>query len=127
MTPEAWAFATQAVVTAAGVAVVWLKLRRTRASVNHAAEVAEQARDYAEPTGNGFAAEVLKTLREIRGEVAEVRGGLGELRNDVRGNTGAIVGHLGDHARGGTGQLDRPAPPEDPSPGKRKRGRRRPR
>ena len=78
-------------------------------------------------TIKGFAAEVLKTLREIRGEVAEVRGGLGELRNDVRGNTGAIVGHLGDHARGGTGQLDRPAPPEDPSPGKRKRGRRRPR
>jgi hypothetical protein len=58
MTPEAWGFLGTAVVQLAGVIVVWLKIRKTRDAVDHAAHAAERAARWAEPTGNGFADEV---------------------------------------------------------------------
>lgn len=65
MTPEAWTFAGIITTQAAGVAVVWLKLRKTRQHVDQAKAAALDAADLSRPTGNGWASKVLGKLDHI--------------------------------------------------------------
>lgn len=97
MTPEAWTFAGVCVVQLASLTGIWLKLRTT-------ARDASEAKEYARPTGNGFAGKVLGSLDDIH---KDIRG----LRADAARDREALTTHLGDHARA---SLHVPAPRTSP-------------
>lgn len=97
MTAEAWTFAGICVVQIAGLIGIWLK-------VHTAASDARAAKEYAQPTGNGFAGKVLDGLDDIR---ADMRG----MRADAARDRDALTTHLADHARA---SLHIPAPRTSP-------------
>lgn len=66
---------TQIVVAAIGAMslVLVAVIERGRRAARDAQQVAEEARDYAKPTGNGFAARVTASLERIETELADHR------------------------------------------------------
>lgn len=92
--PEFWPAAAAAFAAAATAvsAVAVAKIGKTNSRVQAIETTSEQARDFARPTGNGFARTVLDTLGEIKTDVRE-------MRQDIAEDRHLITGHLQDHAR----------------------------
>lgn len=86
------------IITAVGaivVAALPLLLKRTRESrdaADLAREVAEEAREFARPTGNGFAGSVLRQLAVIQKELAD-------LRDASDADRRVMIQHLADHVK----------------------------
>ena len=93
MSHDAWLFAGTLVTTAgtlvSAVAVAYFKLRGQVTAAKHEAA---QAKTYAQPTGNGFAANVLSALNEIRKDQRA-------MREEAAADRAVLIGHLQDHSR----------------------------
>lgn len=113
-----WEVAGIIAAQAGAAAVVWLQVRsktkEAKDEATRAATTAEEARELARPTGNGYAATTLSLLQDIRDQVAltqesvaEVRGDVRDLRSEVKEDRQTVARHItdfgrhvADHARG---------------------------
>ena len=101
MTGEAWA-AIAAIVGSLSVAVSGVlvaKVNATTRAASEAAEAATAARDYAQPTGNGYADETRDALRRIEETQREHTGAIRDLTERHVRTNGWLTRHLADHAQ----------------------------
>lgn len=93
VSPEAWGFlGILAAQFGAGYAV-WLKVRKSEGKIDEAKETAEETRELARPTGNGYAATTIKLLNTALHEIREVKTDVRDLRHEVAADRDASVRH----------------------------------
>ena len=91
LSQDAWAFLGLIVAQGAVIAVAIINNRSTKQKVAEVQETAQEAVDYAKPTGNGFAGKTLGALERIESLVAG-------LKTDVRSQGERLDRHLERHA-----------------------------
>jgi hypothetical protein len=91
---EAWAALGVIVsaISAGGSGVAIARINKTGKKVDAASNLAEEARDLSEPTGNGYAKKTVGLLELIHAEVRD-------MRAEAIADRAALTGHLADHAR----------------------------
>lgn len=89
--PESWQFYGIVVTQITTGFIVWMKLRRSREAIDHAAKSAAKAAKLSEPTGNGFADEIREDLAELKRLVRQSYQVAAEARDEIREHKDAHI------------------------------------
>lgn len=101
MNGEVWA-AVAAIVGSLSVAVSGVlvaKVNTTSKSASEAAAAAVEARDFSQPTGNGYADETRAALRRIEQQGIDNAAAIRDLTERHTRTNGWLTRHLSDHAQ----------------------------
>lgn len=112
MTPEAWS-AAAAIVGSLSLAVSGVVIARVNAAHKTAAEArdeATQAKDFAQPTGNGYADRTIRALARIEEQQAAMSAAIRDVAERQARTNGWLTRHLSDHAQNDIAHHNREEP-----------------